>query len=57
VSGFVGEGGGEDVFRFYAFLDELEDFFVITLVLPESGTGKDQLNASTGDGFGFWVYR
>jgi hypothetical protein len=50
--GFVGEGQGEDVFRFYAFLDKVEDLLGDYSCLTGAGTGKDQFNASTGDGFG-----
>ena len=41
VSGFVGEGEGEDVLRFYALLDEVEDFFGDYSGFAGTGTGED----------------
>ena len=51
VSGFVGEGEGEDIFWFYSLLDTVEDLCCYYSCFTGSGTGEDQLYAGAGNGF------
>ena len=44
MSGFVGEGEGEDVLRFYSLLDEVEDLFGDDSRFTGTGAGEDELN-------------
>ena len=48
----VGEGEGEDVFRFYAGLYEVYYFLGDDSCFAGTGAGEDELDAGAGDGFG-----
>ena len=51
--GFVGEGEGQDVFRFYALVCQVQDFFCYYSCFAGTGAGEDEMEAFAGvDGFG-----
>lgn len=52
MSGFVKECEGKYVLRFYALLDEVEDFFSDYPCFAGTGAGQDELDAGAGDSFG-----
>jgi len=43
--GFVGEGEGQDVFRFYALVCQVQDFFCYYSCFAGTGAGEDELEA------------